>query len=79
MADTYEKWRDADRRAHEMELHIRGCGPDVSNDEIVLARQLRAEADTLFQAAIRDMHAKVDNLLASWPPRAGGGTTSTRV
>jgi hypothetical protein len=68
MADTYEQWRDADRKAHEVEQRIRSLGRRSHvhgwGEEFERAKQLRAEADKLFDAAICDINARVNAGLA---------------
>ena len=73
MGDAYEQWREADRKAHELELWIRSNRArsnsiGATSADIERAKQLRAESDRLFELAMREMHAKVHNALAGWPP-----------
>ena len=69
-SEKYERWREAERRAHEAELACRkptrnwkGWFPEnVEGEE--LARRLRAEPDALFDEAMEEMHREVDEALS---------------
>lgn len=75
MGDSYERWRIADRKAYELERWIRtvvrppSCR-DVTRAEQDLARQLRAQADELFIAAMRELDAEVRAAVAKRPAGA---------
>ena len=73
MADKFEQWREADRRAHQLECWVRTFGSrsnfnNIPRPTFLRAKELRAQADKLFPEAMREMREH-GHPLAGWPPR----------
>jgi hypothetical protein len=84
MSDTYQRWRTADRKAYELEQWLRiavrppSCR-EVTRAELELAKELRAAADDLFIAAMRELDAEVAKAVAPRAVAAADATSSTRA